>query len=136
MADRQDDQRAKALQFVELHKAPGAFVMPNPWDAGSARILSALGFAALATTSAGLAFSLGRRDSEGAVSREETLANAQVIAAAAPLPVSAALGGFLRAAHEIRDRGSFGFVETNPPFADANRFMAATQRRSGSSALR
>ena len=72
------DQHAKALSFVALHKAPGAFVMPNPWDAGSARILASLGFAALATTSAGLAFVLGRRDAEGLLTRDETLANCTI----------------------------------------------------------
>ena len=76
------------MQFVALHKAPGAFVIPNPWDAGSARVLAALGFAALATTSAGLAFTLGRRDSEGLLSRDEALANAAMIVQATDLPVS------------------------------------------------
>lgn len=65
--------------------------MPNPWDAGSARILESLGFEALATTSAGLAFSLGKPDGEGAVTREETLENARAIIAATNLPVSADL---------------------------------------------
>jgi 2-methylisocitrate lyase-like PEP mutase family enzyme len=82
-------QNQKAARFRALHQAPGAFVMPNPWDAGSARILAAEGFAALATTSAGLAFSLGRRD--GQASRAETLANAAAIVAATDLPVSADL---------------------------------------------
>jgi 2-methylisocitrate lyase-like PEP mutase family enzyme len=86
-----DQAEKKRRKFRELHERPGAFVMPNPWDAGSARILTALGFEALATTSAGLAFSLGRRDGEGAVSRDETLANAGAIAAATHLPVSADL---------------------------------------------
>ena len=66
----------KANRFVALHARPGAFVIPNPWDAGSARLLAGLGFEALTTTSAGLAFSLGRPDGAGAVSRDETLANA------------------------------------------------------------
>jgi 2-methylisocitrate lyase-like PEP mutase family enzyme len=66
-------------------------MIPNPWDAGTARILAALGFEALATTSAGLAFSLGRRDAEGAISREQTLANAAAIVRATDLPVSADL---------------------------------------------
>jgi 2-methylisocitrate lyase-like PEP mutase family enzyme len=82
-------QNQKAARFRALHQEPGAFVMPNPWDAGSARILAAEGFAALATTSAGLAFSLGRRD--GQASRAETLANAAAIVAATDLPVSADL---------------------------------------------
>lgn len=79
----------KVARFRALHAEPGAFVMPNPWDAGSARILAAHGFPALATTSAGLAFSLGRPD--GAAGLEETLANARAIVAATDLPVSADL---------------------------------------------
>jgi 2-methylisocitrate lyase-like PEP mutase family enzyme len=71
------DQVAKAMEFRALHERHGTFVIPNPWAAGTARILAALGFEALATTSAGLAFSLGRRDAEAAISREETLANAR-----------------------------------------------------------
>jgi 2-methylisocitrate lyase-like PEP mutase family enzyme len=66
-------------------------VIPNPWDAGSALLLSTLGFEALATTSAGFAFALGRRDSEGSLSRAETLANARAIVEATDLPVSADL---------------------------------------------
>jgi 2-methylisocitrate lyase-like PEP mutase family enzyme len=84
-------QLDKALAFRALHERPGAFVIPNPWDAGSARLLSALGFEALATTSAGFAFSIGRRDSEGGLSRAETLANARAIVEATDLPVSADL---------------------------------------------
>ncbi len=83
-------QTLKAERFRALHQGP-LFVLPNPWDAGSARILAAMGFAALATTSAGLAFSLGRRDAESAVSRDEALANAAAIIAATDLPVSADL---------------------------------------------
>ena len=85
------DQITKAIAFQVLHTRPGAFVIPNPWDAGTARILAALGFEALATTSAGLAFSLGRRDAEAAISRDETLANARAIVEATELPVSADL---------------------------------------------
>jgi 2-methylisocitrate lyase-like PEP mutase family enzyme len=84
-------QTEKALAFRALHARPGAFVMPNPWDAGSALLLSTLGFEALATTSAGFAFSIGRRDSEGGLSRAETLANARAIVEATDLPVSADL---------------------------------------------
>jgi len=86
MTMSQDD---KARRFRALHDRPGAFVIPNPWDAGSARMLAALGFEALATTSAGFAFSLGRRD--GAVTRDEALGHARSIVAAADLPVSADL---------------------------------------------
>ncbi|MDU9402309.1 isocitrate lyase/phosphoenolpyruvate mutase family protein [Pseudomonas sp. zfem004] len=86
-----DVQTLRAEAFKALHERDGAFVIPNPWDAGSARMLAALGFEALATTSAGLAFSLGRPDAEGALSLEETLANAQAIVDATPLPVAADL---------------------------------------------
>lgn len=85
------DQSQRARDFAALHQGPDLLVLPNPWDAGSARMLAHLGFKALATTSAGLAFSLGRRDAEGAVSREEALANARVIVEATPLPVAADL---------------------------------------------
>lgn len=77
--------------FLALHARPGAFVIPNPWDAGSARLLAALGFEALATTSAGFAFSRGRRDSAAALGRDDVLANARDIVAATALPVSADL---------------------------------------------
>lgn len=84
-------QIERALTFQALHQRPGCFVIPNPWDAGSAKALAALGFEALASTSAGLAFSLGRADGEGLISREETLANAQAIVGATTLPVAADL---------------------------------------------
>lgn len=88
-------QVKKFERFRALHDGPGAFVMPNPWDAGTANILTALGFQALATTSAGLAFALGRRDSAGELTREEVLENARSIVEATHLPVSADLeGGF------------------------------------------
>jgi 2-methylisocitrate lyase-like PEP mutase family enzyme len=77
--------------FRALHERAGAFVIPNPWNAGTARILAALGFEALATTSAGLAFAVGRRDSSGALTRDEILDNAMSIVEATPLPVSADL---------------------------------------------
>jgi 2-methylisocitrate lyase-like PEP mutase family enzyme len=72
-------------RFRELHQTP--FIIPNPWDVGSARILASLGFAALATSSSGFANSLGRPD--GGVTRDEALEHGRVIAAATPLPVSA-----------------------------------------------
>lgn len=87
MTSRSDKYQA----LRELHRRPGAFVIPNPWDAGSARILTALGFEALATTSAGFAFSMGRRDSAAALSREDILRNARSIVEATDLPVSADL---------------------------------------------
>jgi 2-methylisocitrate lyase-like PEP mutase family enzyme len=84
-------QLEKAETFKALHLRPGIFVIPNPWDAGSAKILVSLGFEALATTSAGLAFSLGKPDGEGGVTIEEALENARVIVSATNLPVSADL---------------------------------------------
>jgi 2-methylisocitrate lyase-like PEP mutase family enzyme len=80
---------ARCAAFKALHDRRETFIIPNPWDAGSARILAAAGFRALATTSAGLAFSLGRRD--GAAGRDDTLANARAIVEATELPVSADL---------------------------------------------
>jgi 2-methylisocitrate lyase-like PEP mutase family enzyme len=82
-------QLQKAERFRALHARAGAFVIPNPWDAGSARILTALEFEALTTTSAGLAFTLGRRD--GTCTRAETLSNARAIVDATDLPVAADL---------------------------------------------
>lgn len=84
-------QHTKATTLKALHEREGIFVIPNPWDAGSAKLLAHLGFEALATTSAGLAFMLGKPDGEGAVTREETLKNVQDIVAATTLPVSADL---------------------------------------------
>jgi 2-methylisocitrate lyase-like PEP mutase family enzyme len=81
--------KAKADIFHALHHAPGAFIIPNPWDRGTARILAHLGFKALATTSMGYAFSIGQRDNS--LTREQTLANAADIAAATDLPVNADL---------------------------------------------
>lgn len=94
-------QAEKAERFRALHKGPGAFVIPNPWDAGTAKILAAIGFQALTTTSAGLAFSLGRRDGAGLISREETLANAKAIVDATDLPVAADLENGFGDAPEI-----------------------------------
>ena len=58
-------QADKGRRFQELHRRAGAFIIPNPWDAGTARILEQMGFEALTTTSAGLAYQLGRRDGTG-----------------------------------------------------------------------
>jgi len=84
-------QSDKAQLFKSLHERPGCFVIPNPWDAGTAKILAAMGFEALATTSAGLAFSLAKSDSSGSVTLPEVIANAKEIIAATHLPVSADL---------------------------------------------
>lgn len=92
-----------SIAFADLHRA-GTFVVPNPWDPGTARLLSASGFAALATTSGGLAFSLGRADGANMISREETLTNARTIADATPLPVTADLeSGFGDGPEDVAD---------------------------------
>src|SRR5262249_27868742 len=82
-------QSEKASRFRSLHEAPGAFIIPNPWDAGSARMLAALGFKALATSSGAAPCALGRKD--GQLTREEALAHARVIVDATDVPVSADL---------------------------------------------
>ena len=82
-------QAEKAQAFRALHQRAGAFIIPNPWDVGSARLLAHLGFEALATTSMGYAFSLGRRDNT--LDREQVLAHARDISSATELPVSADL---------------------------------------------
>src|SRR5262249_450569 len=82
-------QAEKAKQFQALHAAPGAFVIANAWDAGSARILPSIGFAALAPSSGAAAGGLGRRD--GAITRDESLAHARAVVEATDLPVSADL---------------------------------------------
>ncbi len=86
-----DVQTLRAEAFKALHERDRAFVIPNPWDAGSAKLLAGLGFEALATTSAGLAFSLGRPDAEGAMTLAETLDNVRAIVDATALPVAADL---------------------------------------------
>src|SRR5947207_1191958 len=82
-------QKDKAVRFRTLHDGPGAFVIPNPWDAGSSRLLAGLGFQALATSSGAAACTVGRRD--GGLTRDEALAHARLIVEATDLPVSADL---------------------------------------------
>lgn len=82
-------QSEKGRAFRALHQRGKAFIIPNPWDVGTARLLADLGFEALATTSAGHAFSVGRKD--GSIGRDETMAHVAAIASATDLPVSADL---------------------------------------------
>src|SRR4029077_11559564 len=84
-------QAEKGCLFKERHAKPGILILPNPWDAGTAKLLQSLGFEALATTSLGMSNALGRADGEGAVSRAELLENCRVIAEATELPVNADL---------------------------------------------
>ena len=92
-------QAEKGHAFRALHEGDQAFIIPNPWDAGTARLLAHLGFAALATTSAGYAFSVGRRDY--AVGRDEMMAHVSAIAMATDLPVSGDLENGFGDAPEI-----------------------------------
>src|SRR5918993_950046 len=108
-------QAEKAAAFRTLHERPGAFIIPNPWDAGTAKLLASLGFEALATTSLGMANALGRVDAEGAVSRAELLENCRIIAEAPDLPVNADLeNGYAddpkEAASILRDAAEVGVV--------------------------
>ena len=102
--------------FRDLHHREGAFIIPNPWDAGSAKILAAMGFEALATTSAGFAFALGRKD--GGVTSTEMLQHCRDMVAATPLPVSADL--------------EKGFGDTPESAADTIREAASTGLAGGS----
>src|SRR5437868_5203446 len=104
------EMKAKAEAFHALHQAPGTFIIPNPWDRGSARILAHMGFKALATTSMGYAFSIGQRDNS--LTREQTLANAADIVGATDLPVNADLEN--------------GFGDTPEDTAETIRLSAAT----------
>src|SRR6185295_10072946 len=82
-------QHEKANRFRALHDGPGAFIIPNPWDAGSSLMLAGLGFQALATSSAASACAIGRRD--GGLTRVQALQHARMIVEATDLPVSADL---------------------------------------------
>ncbi len=107
------NQKQKTEKFRALHERPGAFIIPNPWDVGTASILASMGFEALATTSAGLAFSLGVK--EGVVSKATALAHCRTIVEATDLPVSADLEkGFgdspEEVAETIRDAAATGLA--------------------------
>jgi len=117
-------QKEKAERFRALHEEPRAFVIPNPWDGGSARILAGLGFQALATSSGACAGTFGRRD--GRVTRQEALEHARVICAATDLPVAADLEkGFgdapADAAETIRLAAGVGLVGGSIEDASGNK---------------
>jgi 2-methylisocitrate lyase-like PEP mutase family enzyme len=106
-----DDRRAR---FRELHARESLFVMPNPWDAGSAKLLAAAGFEALATTSAGFAWTLGKLDQQ--VARDELVAHVDEISRAVPLPLNVDSerlypddpGGVARSVALLADAGAAG----------------------------
>lgn len=103
----------RGLEFRDLHEGSSILVLANPWDAGTTRLLTNLGYRALASTSAGLAFSLGRRDGDGAVGADETFRHIEKLLEATPLPISADLeNGFGESpedvARTIRRAGEIG----------------------------
>jgi 2-methylisocitrate lyase-like PEP mutase family enzyme len=107
------NQHDKAVRFRALHERPGVFVIPNPWDVGSARLLAGLGFEALATSSAAAAIAIGRRD--GGLTRDQALQQARLVVEATDLPVSADLeNGFGDApeavAETIRQAAAIGLA--------------------------
>ena len=108
-------QAEKGRLFRERHGKPGILILPNPWDAGTAKLLQSLGFEALATTSLGMSNALGRADGEGSVSRAELIENCRIIAQATDLPVNADLeNGYAddpkEAATILRDACAVGIV--------------------------
>src|SRR5713226_7935695 len=116
------DRRAR---FRELHAREQLFVMPNPWDIGSARLLASLGFEALATTSAGFAWSLGKLDQR--VTRDELVAHVAALAGATPLPLNVDSercypddpGGVARTVELLAEAGAAGFsIEDYDPASD------------------
>lgn len=141
------DITEKIERFKRLHE--NTFVIPNPWNAGTARILTALGFKALATTSAGYAFSVGKRDSAGGLSRDEVLDNAREIVEATDLPVSCDLeNGFGHSpeacARTIMDANRVGLIggsiedatgDSNSPIYEfehaVERIVAASEAATG-----
>jgi 2-methylisocitrate lyase-like PEP mutase family enzyme len=127
-------QEQKAETFRELH-AGQAFVLPNPWDAGSARVLAALGFKALATTSSGFAFTLGRRD--GSVTLDEVVEHAAAVDQATDLPLSVDLeNGYgadpedaARAVTRVAESGAVGgSIEDYDPAGHLYDFQHAVER--------
>jgi 2-methylisocitrate lyase-like PEP mutase family enzyme len=126
----------KRARFQALHEREQLFVMPNPWDAGSARLLAAAGFEALATTSAGFAWSLGRLDQT--VSRDELVAHVAAIAAATDLPLNVDSercypddpGGVTRTVELLADGGAAGFSieDYNPDTGAIDDVVAAAER--------
>ena len=109
-------QAEKGLAFAELHKRSGTFIIPNPWDVGSARLLEHSGFEALATSSAGYAFSVGKADNK--VGRDNMLEHAASVASATSLPVSIDLEN--------------GFGDAPAAVAETIRLAAATGAVGGS----
>jgi 2-methylisocitrate lyase-like PEP mutase family enzyme len=116
----------RRARFRQLHEREQLFVMPNPWDVGSARLLESLGFEALATTSAGFAWSIGKLDQ--LVTRDELVAHVHVLTSATVLPLNVDSercypdepGGIVETVAQLADAGASGFsIEDYDPAADA-----------------
>lgn len=134
MTEASAEMKIKADAFYALHHAPNAFIIPNPWDRGTARILAHMGFKALATTSMGYAFSIGQRDNS--LTRDQTLANAADIASASALPVNADLENGFGNSRRTRRKPS-GFRRTLELPGDRSKMPAvARMTRSTVSAWR
>ena len=128
-----DDRRAR---FRQLHEDDRLFVMPNPWDVGSARLLASLGFEALATTSAGFAWSLGKADQT--VTRDELVAHVAAIAASTPLPLNVDSercypddpGGVAETVSQLADAGAAGcsIEDYNPATGGMDPLEVAVER--------
>ena len=112
----------RAAVFRALHDRDGAFVMPNPFDVGTARLLADIGFAAIATSSAALGFILGKVDAAAAMTREDGIAHLRTIVAATPLPAT----GFLRAMREVKEAGTFGFTQDSVRTAEIAPIVAGS----------
>jgi 2-methylisocitrate lyase-like PEP mutase family enzyme len=133
MGNPADDRHAR---FRALHEREQLFLMPNPWDVGSARLLESAGFEALATTSAGFAWSLGRPDQN--VSRNELVAHVATLAAATDLPLNVDsercypddLGGVTRTVELLSEAGAAGFSieDYNPDTGSMDDVAAAAER--------
>lgn len=122
-------QRDKCETFADLHRREGAFLIPNPFDIGSARVLQALGFPALATTSAGFAQTLGRAD--GQVRLEQKLAHCRALAEATDIPINVDFeDGFARTPDEVR-RNVMSLAATGVAGCSIEDFDRETQRLIG-----
>ena len=150
-------QAEKGAAFHALHSRDGAFIIPNPWDSGTTRVLEHLGFEALATTSAGYAFSVGQRDNT--IGRLTTKDDISAVVRSVDRPVNvvmalqgvqlslaalsaigvkrisvgsalarAAFGAVLRAAREMRERGTFAFADEADSYRDITAMLATSPR--------
>ncbi len=119
-------QAEKCATFVQLHQGPEAFIIPNPWDTGSARLLQGMGFKALATSSSGFAFALGKADGEPTL--EEKLAHCRAIAAATDIPISADFEDGYAAAPEDVARNIRALIETGVAGCSIEDFDRSTQK--------